>query len=617
MHEMARMNRLFLVATLAIFCLAPWDLFPWVRAGSIDHDPFRQEAGWDDRSGQAQVQRVHAAEAAELEESIEKLYSRLAPSVVRFLGKQGRGSGFSGVIVSRSGEILTCAHHHLPPQTKVTVELADGRHVSATILGSVKQEAASKLRYSAADIGMARLDGDSDWPAAELRPPGDLKIGERCLALGYPNVHKPGQPPLLRLGRLLPPDPFGRVRTSCRAQPGDSGGPLVDGQGRVISVLIAMDSLKTGVNFHSSVDAFITLREKLRASESVAFEKDVPEAFEWRKEKTGWGLRPKQAGAPPAQQEPWSELWGWQADEAFVKALTTARRSTVEVLRADQVVALGVVVGEEGWILTKRSEILGPSGPTQLACRLADGVRLNGRIAAESAAHDLALLKVAAKSLPTLRWASSKSLRVGRLVASLGPGAEPLHYAIVAALNARNPGTPGELPLRVEAVGEGAKGVRFIDWTQNRLDLEEVRNLLKSGDCITHVNGIACASLEDFGRARRSATAPPALAGDWVSLTAQRDGNSFQLHIPLVGGPAPILIPWRDARWNRRRDGFPTVFCNDGGIPHDRCGGPVVNGTGQVIGINIARADPMQSFAIPSDVAQQALAELMTQARHH
>ena len=31
-------------------------------------------------------------------------------------------------------------------------------------------------------------------------------------------------------------------------------------------------------------------------------------------------------------------------------------------------------------------------------------------------------------------------------------------------------------------------------------------------------------------------------------------------------------------------------------------------------GMNIARADPMQSFAIPSDVAQQVLGELMKQA---
>ncbi|MCI0599433.1 MAG: trypsin-like peptidase domain-containing protein [Beijerinckiaceae bacterium] len=571
------------------------------------------EAGRGDQPEKSQVRRIAGAEAADLEERIEKLYARIAPSVVRFPGKQGRGSGFSGVIVSRSGEILTCAHHHLPPQSKVTVELADGRHVPATILGSVKQEAVSKLRYSAADIGMARLDGEGDWPAAELRPPGDLKTGERCLALGYPNVHKPGQPPLLRLGRLLPPDSFGRIRSSCRAQPGDSGGPLVDGEGRVIGVLVAMDSLKTGVTFHSSVEAFFTLREKLRAGESSAFEKDVPEAFEWRKEKTGWALRPKQAGSLPARQEPWSELWGWQADETFARELTAARRSTVEVLRADQVVALGVVVAEQGWILTKRSELMGPSGPQPLVCRFADGARLDARVAAQSCAHDLVLLKVPASGLPTLRWASSESPRVGRLVASLGPGLEPLHYAIVAGLRVRNPGTPGELALRVEAAGEGAKGVRFIDWSQNRLDLEEVRNLLRPGDRITRLNGVVIASPEDL--ARHLSAAPLALAGERVLLTGERDGKSFKLHVPLVGGPAPILIPWRDARWNLRRDGFPVVFCHDGGIAHDRCGGPVVDRTGQVIGLNIARADPMQSFAIPSDVAQQVLAKLMKQAR--
>src|SRR5205807_3400818 len=132
-----------------------------------------------------------------------------------------------------------------------------------------------------------------------------------------------------------------------------------------------------------------------------------------------------------------------------------------------------------------------------------------------------------AAGLPAVRWAGAESLRVGRLVASLGLSPEPLHYAIVTALRALNPGTPGELPLRVEGAGEGVKGVRFIDWSQNRLDLDEVRNLLRPGDHITHLNGVAIATLEDFARARNQAVAAPlALAGERVALTGARDGKS-------------------------------------------------------------------------------------------
>src|SRR5262245_31523133 len=72
--------------------------------------------------------------AAKLENRVQKLYASLAPSIVRIFNPKG-SSGFSGVIVSSSGEILTCAHHNLMPNTKVTMELADGRKIKATILG--------------------------------------------------------------------------------------------------------------------------------------------------------------------------------------------------------------------------------------------------------------------------------------------------------------------------------------------------------------------------------------------------------------------------------------------------------------------------------------------------
>jgi S1-C subfamily serine protease len=37
--------------------------------------------------------------------------------------------------------------------------------------------------------------------------------------------------------------------------------------------------------------------------------------------------------------------------------------------------------------------------------------------------------------------------------------------------------------------------------------------------------------------------------------------------------------------------------------------------SGQVIGVNIARADPIQTFAIPSDVVQTVMASLKAQAQ--
>ena len=559
--------------------------------------------------------RLDAKELAELEGQIRSLYAKLAPSVVRFFNPKRASSGFSGVIVSPSGEVLTCAHHNLPPNTKVVAELADGRRVQATILGSVKQEPSSRSRYAAADIGMARLDAKGPWPAVAHCSPSDVKAGARCLALGYPNAYLSGQPPLLRLGRVLAHDPFGRIRTSCRGQPGDSGGPLFDLDGRLIGVLNAMESLKTGVTLDSSVEAFIALRDRLRAGEAGVFERDLPDLFEWRKEESGWAIRPRKGSQKPQVAEPQSDRWGWEPDGAH-KTILTKVRSIVEILSDNRIVAFGLVVDKDGWVLTKRTVLTGPTGPQRITCRLGDGKQFDARVVGESGAHDLALLKIPAAGLAAVLWGDADDLKVGRLIASLGPGPECLHYAVVAAVGCKNPGIKGELPIRVEPAPAGTKSVQCSGFPKERLDIDEVRGSLRPGDRITHVDDIATATVAEFATAcDRRMQGPDSLAGEWVKLTVERERKVEYVFVPLVAGPAPLPIPWRDARWNLRRNGFPVVFCHDGGIASDRCGGPVVDRSGNVLGVNIARADPMQTFAIPSDVVQKVIATMKARAQ--
>jgi serine protease Do len=542
----------------------------------------------------AGIQRLDAGQSAELEAKLQKLYGRLAPSVVRIVNPRRAEGGFSGVIVSPAGEILTCAHHHLPPKTKVVVELADGRKVQGTILGSVEQTAGGASRYPAADVGMVALDDKRDWPAATLGRSGMMKAGDFCLALGQPNVHQAGQPPLLRLGRILAPNPLGRIRTTCRIQPGDSGGPLFDLSGRVLGVHQAMESLKRGITLHSPIEGFLKVRDRLRAGERVVFEKELPEQTERRK-------------------EPWG---AWEPTAAFSRSLGAAHKSTVEVLGDGKVIALGVIVDEAGWILTKRTELWGPGGQRRLVCRLAGGARLAATVMGQSREHDLALLKVPATGLPAVRWGKSGGLRVGQLIASLGTGPEPLHCGAVGALHTRNPGSKGYLPIRVGAAAEGVRGAVFTGFLPAHRQVDEARTLLKPGDLISHLDDLPTTSEADFARVRdRRTAAADALAGEWMKLTVQRGGKSRQVFLPLTDGAVLFPTVWTAARWNVRRSGFPNVFCHDGGIAADRCGGPVVDRSGQVIGINIARPDPMRTFAIPSDVVQTEIAELKAKAQ--
>jgi S1-C subfamily serine protease len=387
--------------------------------------------------GETGLKRLDATQLANLEEKLQKLYAQVARSVVRIVGPKSKG-GFSGVIVSPAGEILTCAHHGLAPKTKVIVELADGRKVQATILGSVKRPNNDAMRYIAADVGMVLLDEKGDWPAATLGSAG-TKRGDLCLALGHPNVHQPGQPPLLRLGRILSPHPLGMIRSSCRILPGDSGGPLFSLEGRVLGVHQAMESLKTGVNLHSPIENFVKLRDRFRAGEVIELEKDLPE-----------------------RRDRWKDLAGaWEPTAELAKTMTVAHRSTLEVLGDGKTIALGFIVDEGGWVLTKRTELTGPGGLHRLVCRFADGTKLEANVMAESREHDLALLKVPAKGLPSVRWGKSERLRIGQLVASVGPGPQPLYYGVVGALSVKNTGIKGSLPISGKPAPKGMRGMIF------------------------------------------------------------------------------------------------------------------------------------------------------------
>jgi hypothetical protein len=181
---------------------------------------------------------------------------------------------------------------------------------------------------------------------------------------------------------------------------------------------------------------------------------------------------------------------------------------------------------------------------------------------------------------------------------------------------ARGSPARGFLAIGVKPAPEGLAGMVFSEFLPKRLEIDEARGLLQTGDLITHLVDLPTPTQHEFVRVRDERLgAANALAGEWIKLTAAREGKTRPVFLPLIEGPAPLPIPWRDARWNLRKNGFPNVFVHDGAISHDRCGGPVVDRTGQVIGINIARADPIQTFAIPSDQVREVITELKAQAQ--
>jgi S1-C subfamily serine protease len=59
-----------------------------------------------------------------------------------------------------------------------------------------------------------------------------------------------------------------------------------------------------------------------------------------------------------------------------------------------------------------------------------------------------------------------------------------------------------------------------------------------------------------------------------------------------------------------RRSGYPTILTHDSIVKPADCGGPLVDLDGNVIGINISRAGRTESWAIPTEIIQDVLADL-------
>jgi len=80
----------------------------------------------------------------------------------------------------------------------------------------------------------------------------------------------------------------------------------------------------------------------------------------------------------------------------FRPVVSGPSRTTVRVLVNERQRALGAIVGAEGWVVTKASELNG-----KISCRMKDGAVFPARLVSLHVDHDLALLKIAAR---TCRW---------------------------------------------------------------------------------------------------------------------------------------------------------------------------------------------------------------------
>jgi serine protease Do len=291
----------------------------------------------------------------------------------------------------------------------------------------------------------------------------------------------------------------------------------------------------------------------------------------------------------------------------FRPVVAEASESTVRVQCNGKDAALGTVVGADGWVLTKASELNG-----KIECRLKDGTSYIAKIVGVHEPYDLALLKIEATELKPVQWEPSKAARVGRWVASVAPADDPVAIGVVSV--ATRGLKQGDQPPKTLALNSGFLGVGLDDAEHGAKIIDVTPNSpadktgLKVNDIVTGVN-----DKKVLGRESMINIILKYKPGDEVTVHALRGDKEMTFKAKLAKRPSGVNPQeLMGSTLSNRRGGFPSILQHDTVIKPVDCGGPLVDLDGKAVGINIARAGRTESYAIPSEAIREQLPRLMS-----
>ena len=157
---------------------------------------------------------------------------------MEIIPQQGQGSGF---VIDNRGFIMT-NNHVVANAQNMTVTMADGKKIQATLVGRDPSSDLAVIRISPREVNAVARLGDSD----SVRP------GQKAIAIGNPFglTHTLTTGIVSALRRSIRTEDGNQmddlIQTDAAINPGNSGGPLLNSNGEVIGVNTAIFSLSGG-----------------------------------------------------------------------------------------------------------------------------------------------------------------------------------------------------------------------------------------------------------------------------------------------------------------------------------------------------------------------------------
>ena len=284
--------------------------------------------------------------------------------------------------------------------------------------------------------------------------------------------------------------------------------------------------------------------------------------------------------------------------------VAAANRSVVEVCVDERAMVLGTVVAPD-LVVTKLSEV-SPRDDEEGVLSIDQGTESWPCVQVGfDRPSDLALLRVKGAKLTPVEWRSGTPAP-GSFLASVDGSDSPFGVGILAA-------SP-----YVHTVPRAFLGIRFANPGGGEAAIEEAVEHgaaraagIRGGDVIIRFGDKL---IEETGQLRAAIGARK--PGDQVEVEVQRDGENMTFSVELGTNSSPARSD-QETIWGELSDvrsGFQRVLQHDTVLKPEDCGGPVVDLSGKVVGVNVARAGRIETLAIPADEVQALVARLLKEA---
>jgi serine protease Do len=290
---------------------------------------------------------------------------------------------------------------------------------------------------------------------------------------------------------------------------------------------------------------------------------------------------------------------------AFRDVVKDPAQSTVRVFSDGRKAALGAVVDPQGFIITKASELKG-----KLECQLQDGRKMPADLVGKDPSVDLALLKIDASKLHVIAWADSPDTQVGSWLITPGLDLDPVAIGVLS-VNARKIDAPnGALGVQLDQKDDVAKIEKIVE------NGAAEKAGIQVGDLVLKVNG------KDIkGRQNLIETIRAYMPGERIEVIIKRAEKELTFNVVL--GNLAQLFPGNERAefqnnlggpLSERRAGFSLAIQHDTVLKPYDCGGPIVDLDGKCLGINIARAGRVETYALPAGLVRSVVDKLKTAA---